>query len=108
MTTATATAALYAQALQSHADLWLTPLTGVDPRALKHFWYDVLEQSHRVVLARLEEDGGEDGPLQSLSMMLGIAVENASEGNLFQALVPLAYCETVSQELLPQPGRVLQ
>ncbi|WP_333745805.1 hypothetical protein [Streptomyces sp. IBSBF 2950] len=93
------------QVLQSHADLWLTPLTGVDPKTLKHFWYDVLAQSNRVVLARLEEDGGgEDGPLQSFAMMLGMAVQNASEGNLFQALVPLAYCETVSQELLPQPG----
>ncbi|MFH8470414.1 hypothetical protein [Streptomyces sp. NPDC017991] len=92
------------QVLQSHADLWLTPLTGVDPQTLKHFWYDVLDQSNRVVLARLEEDGGEDGPLQSLSMMLGMAVQNASEGNLFQSLVPLAYCETVSQELLPRPG----
>jgi len=93
------------QVLQSHAGLWLTPLTGVDPQALKHSWYDVLDQSNRVVLARLEEDGGgEDGPLQSLSMMLGMAVQNVSEGNPFQALVPLAYCETVSQELLPRTG----
>ncbi|MFE6946136.1 hypothetical protein [Streptomyces chartreusis] len=95
------------QVLQSHADLWLTPLTGVNPQALKYFWYDVLEQSNRVVLARLEEEGGEDGPLQGLAMMLGMAVQSASEGNLFQALVPLSYCETVSQELLPH-GTVLR
>ncbi|MFC8247402.1 hypothetical protein [Streptomyces chartreusis] len=95
------------QVLQSHADLWFTPLTGVDPQALKYSWHDVLNQSKRVVLARLEKDSSEDGPLQSLALMLDMAVQNASEGNLFQALVPLAYCETVSQELLPH-GRVLR
>ncbi|WP_406729505.1 hypothetical protein WJ438_40350 [Streptomyces sp. GD-15H] len=88
------------QVLQSHADLWLTSLTGVNPQALGHFWYDVLDQSNRVLLTRLEEDGGgEDEPLQDLAMMLGMAVQNASEGNLFQALVPLAHCETLTQGL---------
>jgi hypothetical protein len=29
--------------LQSHADLWLTPLSGVDPKKLAGAWPDVLE-----------------------------------------------------------------
>ncbi|EFL12764.1 conserved hypothetical protein [Streptomyces sp. C] len=49
------------QQLQSHADLWLTPLTGVDP-ATHGGWADVLDQADRVLLARVDEAAaaGED------------------------------------------------
>ncbi|MFD6822772.1 hypothetical protein ACFWC5_20715 [Streptomyces sp. NPDC060085] len=33
------------QRLQSHADLWLTPLTGVDPAACGGAWADFLDQA---------------------------------------------------------------
>jgi hypothetical protein len=32
-------------------------------------------------------------------MMLGMASRSAAEGNLYQATVPLAYCETLAQRL---------
>ncbi|WP_258308870.1 hypothetical protein [Streptomyces sp. NWU339] len=35
--------------LQSHADLWLTPLTGVDLAAYGGAWSDVLDQADRVL-----------------------------------------------------------
>ncbi|MCP3771609.1 hypothetical protein [Streptomyces sp. MAR25Y5] len=37
---------------RSHADLWLTRLTGVDPAANGGAWSDVLDQADRVLLAR--------------------------------------------------------
>lgn len=89
------------QLLQSHADLWLTPLTGVDPKAFDGNWADVLEQADRVLQARLEESGdvGEDEPLLSIASMLGIACQNAAEGDLRQATVPLATCESIAGRL---------
>lgn len=89
------------QLLQSHADLWLTPLTGVDPKTYAGVWPEVLDQADRVLRARLGEDAadGEDETLHSLAMMLGMASRNAAEGDLYQATVPLAYCETLAQRL---------
>ncbi|SEG94804.1 hypothetical protein SAMN05216223_13127 [Actinacidiphila yanglinensis] len=89
------------QLLQSHADLWLTPLTGVDPNAFDGVWADVLQQADRVLQARLEErgDAGEDEPLLDLASVLGIACQNAAEGDLHQAAVPLAICETIAGTL---------
>ncbi|MET8168807.1 hypothetical protein ABZT34_31920 [Streptomyces sp. NPDC005329] len=88
------------QLLQSHADLWLTPLTGVDPKTYAGFWPEVLDQADRVMRARLGEDAADgDERLHSLAMMLGMASRNAAEGNLYQATVPLAYCETLAQRL---------
>jgi hypothetical protein len=86
------------QLLQSHADLWLTPLTGVDPKTFGAVWPEVLEQADRVLRARLEE-GGEGELLNSIAMMLGMASEYAAEGDLRQATVPLTYCETMTQRL---------
>lgn len=89
------------QLLQSHADLWLTPLTGVDPKAFDGNWVDVLEQADRVLQARLEESGDvdEDEPLLSIASLLGIARDNAAEGDLRQATVPLATCESIAGDL---------
>ncbi|MFC9684913.1 hypothetical protein [Streptomyces sp. NPDC056948] len=39
------------QLLQSHADLWLTPLTGVEPPARNGAWFDVLDQACQVLNA---------------------------------------------------------
>ncbi|WP_331739451.1 hypothetical protein OG440_41270 (plasmid) [Streptomyces sp. NBC_00637] len=88
------------QLLQSHADLWLTPLTGVDPKTYAGVWPDVLDQADRVLRARLGEDTADgDETLHSLAMMLAMASRNAAEGKLYQATVPLAYCETLAQRL---------
>jgi hypothetical protein len=87
------------QVLQSHADLWLTPLTGVDPTAHAGAWPEVLDQAHRVLRGRLAQVGGEGETLNSLTMMLGMASEYAAGGDLYQATVPLGYCETLAQRL---------
>jgi hypothetical protein len=89
------------QLLQSHADLWLTPLTGVDPKAFDGNWADVLDQADRVVQARLEQLGevGDDEPMLSIATMLGMACQNAAEGDLYQATVPLATCESIAARL---------
>jgi hypothetical protein len=88
------------QLLQSHADLWLTPLTGVDPKTHAGGWPEVLDQADGVLRARLGEDASDgDETLHSLAMMLGMASRNAADGDLYQATVPLAYCETLAQRL---------
>jgi hypothetical protein len=88
------------QLLQSHADLWLTPLTGVAPKAHAGGWPEVLDQADRVLRARLGEDSADgDETLHSIAMMLAMASHNAAEGDLYQATVPLAYCETLAQRL---------
>lgn len=89
------------QQLQSHADLWLTTLTGVDPQALGHVWPDVLDQADRVLLARVEEVGahGEDDPLQNMLAVMGLACRVAAEGDLEVAATSMAHCETLAQRL---------
>ncbi|MFE7161299.1 hypothetical protein [Streptomyces sp. NPDC057636] len=89
------------QVLQSHADLWLASLTGVDPKMYitADKWANVLIQAHRALAEQPECAGGVSEPLNSFLMMLGIAVESAAMGDLYQAIVPLAYCETVSARL---------
>jgi hypothetical protein len=89
------------QLLQSHADLWLTQLTGVDPKAFDGNWAEVLEQADRVLQARLEERGdvGDDEPLLDLSSLLDIARQNAAENDLRQATTPLAVCESIAGSL---------
>ncbi|WP_019074338.1 hypothetical protein [Streptomyces hokutonensis] len=93
------------QLLQSHADLWLTPLTGVRADTYGGVWYDVLEQAERVVRERLEQEGDadEDGPLQSIVTMMWFACRAANEGDLMQAAVSLGYCETLAQSLEARP-----
>ncbi|WP_329583171.1 hypothetical protein [Streptomyces sp. NBC_01361] len=90
------------QVLQSHADLWLTPLTGVDPKMYitADKWADVLVQARRALAEQPEYAAGVGEPLNSLLMMLEIAVKNTVMGDLYQATVPLAFCETVSARLL--------
>ncbi|WP_237409061.1 hypothetical protein [Streptomyces sp. M2CJ-2] len=89
------------QLLQSHADLWLTPLTGVDPKTHAGGWPDVLDQADCVLRTRLGEDAadGGDETLHSIALMLEMASRNAAEGNLYQATVPLAHCETLALRL---------
>lgn len=87
------------QVLQSHADLWLTSVTGVDPPTSTGGWRRVLDQAHRVLSERLTKAGGEGEPLNSLTLMLGMAAEYAEGGDLYQATVPLGYCETLSRNL---------
>jgi hypothetical protein len=88
------------QLLESHAVLWLTPLTGLDPEAFEGTW-DVLDQADRVLQARLEESGdvGQDEPLWRIASLLGLAHMNAAEGNFYQVTVPLAICESVAAGL---------
>ncbi|MER7827016.1 hypothetical protein ABTX85_31155 [Streptomyces sp. NPDC096097] len=89
------------QQLQSHADLWLTPLTGVDPAAYGGAWADVLDQADRVLLARVGESAaaGEDSPLQNMLALMDVAQRAAARGNLRVAATSLAYCETFAQGL---------
>jgi hypothetical protein len=89
------------QLLQSHADLWLTQLTGVDPKAFDGNWVEVLDQADRVLQARLEEHGdvGDDEPLLDLASLLDIARQNAAENDLRQATTPLAVCESIAGSL---------
>ncbi|MGJ5899297.1 hypothetical protein ACSCBZ_46275 [Streptomyces niveiscabiei] len=88
------------QVLQSHADLWLTALTGVDPAAYGDVWSDVLDQADRVLRERLEQDAGEDGEHSMLTMMW-LARRAAAEGNLMQAASALGYCETIADGMGP-------
>ncbi|MET7898593.1 hypothetical protein [Streptomyces mirabilis] len=87
------------QVLQSHADLWLTALTGVDPAAYGAVWSDVLDQADRVLRERLEQDAdaGEDGPEHSMLTMMWLARRAAAEGNLMQTASALGYCETIAE-----------
>ncbi|MER5185696.1 hypothetical protein ABT009_46885 [Streptomyces sp. NPDC002896] len=84
------------QVLQSHADLWLTPLTGVDPATHAGAWPETLGQAHRLLTARLAKADGEGETLNSLTMMLRMAAEYAEAGNLYQTTGPLGYGETLS------------
>ncbi|MCG7526931.1 hypothetical protein MHW47_21090 [Streptomyces sp. OfavH-34-F] len=85
------------QQLRSHADLWLTTLTGVDPQALGYIWSDVLDQADRVLLTLVEEAGadGEDSPLQIMLAVMGVACRAAGEGDLEVAAASLGHCETL-------------
>ncbi|MFI9311459.1 hypothetical protein [Streptomyces triculaminicus] len=89
------------QQLQSHADLWLTPLTGVDPAAYGGAWADVLDQADRVLLARVEEAAaaGEDSPLQNMLAVMDVARRAAARGDLGVTAASLGYCETLAQRL---------
>ncbi|MGW1520821.1 hypothetical protein [Streptomyces sp. NPDC002287] len=88
------------QQLQSHADLWLTSLTGVDPAA-HDGWADVLDRADRVLLARVDEAAaaGEDSPLQNMLAFMDVAQRAAARGDLRVAATSLAYCETFAQSL---------
>jgi hypothetical protein len=74
------------QLLQSHADLWLTPLTGVRPETYGGVWSDVLDQA-TACCERLQQDADadEDGPLQSMMTMMWLARRSAAKGDLLQA-----------------------
>ncbi|MCX4971058.1 hypothetical protein OHA98_41340 [Streptomyces sp. NBC_00654] len=87
--------------LQSHADLWLTRLTGVDPAAYDGVWAEVLDQADRVLLTRFEEAGttGEDSPLQNMLAPMDMARQYAAEGDLGMAATSLGYCETFARNL---------
>ncbi|GAA2616017.1 hypothetical protein GCM10010304_81810 [Streptomyces roseoviolaceus] len=88
------------QLLQSHADLWLTPLTGVEPSARKGAWFDVLDQAYQVLNARAEATAAsENEPLQSILLMMDMARQNAAEGDLFQAAHSLCLCESLVQRM---------
>lgn len=84
--------------LQSHADLWLIPLTGVDPQAHGGHWAAVLEEADRVVRARMGEDAGEDDPLYNLVTLLSVAT--TAVGDPFQLAVSLSHCETFARRAL--------
>lgn len=90
------------QLLQSHADLWLTPLTGVDPKAYGDIWSDVLDRPDRVLSARLDKRqtaSHVEGALQGILTMLDMARRSAAEGDLTQAVTALGYCETMALDL---------
>ncbi|MFD8221962.1 hypothetical protein ACFV2U_52115 [Streptomyces sp. NPDC059697] len=92
------------QLLQSHADLWLTPLTEVRPETYGGVWPNVLNQAGRVLRERLEQDADadEDGPLQGIVTMMWFACRSVDEGDLIQAVTALGYCETLTQALEPR------
>ncbi|MFE5843793.1 hypothetical protein ACFQ7N_19400 [Streptomyces niveus] len=77
------------QVLQSHAALWFTPVTGVDPATCAGGWSEALDRAHRVFADRLMGIGAEGETLNSLTLMLGVAAENVAADDLYQACVPL-------------------
>ncbi|MET7356160.1 hypothetical protein [Streptomyces mirabilis] len=89
------------QRLQSHANLWLTPLTGADPQAYGGAWADFLDQADRILVARVEEAAavGEDSPLQSMLAVMDVARRAAASGDLELAAASLGYCETLAARL---------
>ncbi|MFJ3883204.1 hypothetical protein ACIPW5_37885 [Streptomyces sp. NPDC090077] len=88
------------QRLQSHADLWLTSLTGVDPAA-HDGWAAVLDEVDRVMLAGVGEAAaaGEDSALQNMLVFMDVGRRAAARGDLRVAATSLAYCETFAQGL---------
>ena len=86
--------------LQSHADLWLTPLTGVRPEGFGGVWSEVLNEADRVLVARLEQEtDGEGEVLQGMLAMMDLACRSAAEDNLTQAATSLVLCETLTLRL---------
>ncbi|MET4922985.1 hypothetical protein P3L51_11590 [Streptomyces sp. PSRA5] len=57
------------------------------------------DRAHRVFADRLEKTGAEGKTLNSLTLMLGMAAENAAADNLYQACVPLGWGEPLSLNL---------
>ncbi|MGW1658444.1 hypothetical protein [Streptomyces atratus] len=87
---------------QSHADLWLTPLTGVRPDAFGGVWSEVLNEADRVLVARLEREADGDGEgevLQGMLAMMDLACRSGAEDNLTQAATSLVLCETLALRL---------
>ncbi|SCK54003.1 hypothetical protein YUYDRAFT_07075 [Streptomyces sp. ScaeMP-e48] len=85
---------------QSHADLCLTPLTGVRPEAFGNVWSTVLNEADRVLVARQEEEAdGEDKVLHGMLAMMDLACRAAAEDNLTQAATSLVLCGSLAQSL---------
>lgn len=85
---------------QSHAELWLTPLTGVRPEAFDGVWPKVLNEADRVLVARLEQGtDGEGEVLQGMLAMMDLVCRAAAEGNLTRAATSLVLCESLAQSL---------
>lgn len=86
--------------LRSHADLWLSKLSGLSPEVSDGDWSDVLGQAYEVLSARLDEgdkgDGVEGGGLSGIVTMAGMAHRSAVAGNLFQAALSLCLAETLA------------
>jgi hypothetical protein len=55
------------QLLQSHADLWLKPVTGVHPQTFGGVWSEILDQADRVLATRLEREQGVEGRVHGAS-----------------------------------------
>ncbi|MER6537964.1 hypothetical protein ABT215_30050 [Streptomyces sp900105755] len=89
------------QVLRSHADLWLTSLTGVRADTGDGVWTDVLAEAERVLGARLTRAGAEDGPLQGIAIMIGLARRSSELGDLGQVAAILGYCEMLALSLKP-------
>ncbi|MFB7763273.1 hypothetical protein [Streptomyces xiamenensis] len=87
------------QVLRSHAALWITPVTGVDPATCAGGWPEFLDRAHSVLAGRAAEAGDEEETLNSVTMMLRMAAEDAEAGDLHQATSPLALGETLAQHL---------
>ncbi|MET8755227.1 hypothetical protein ABZW32_34780 [Streptomyces sp. NPDC004667] len=73
------------QQLQSHADLWLTPLTGVDPAA-HDGWADVLDQADRTLLARV--DTGAATPRCNRGRVAGLTCGNTPRSGIQVRVAP--------------------
>ncbi|MFC9431920.1 hypothetical protein [Streptomyces sp. NPDC056987] len=89
--------------LCSHADLWLTDLSGLPREVFDGDWTEALERAHEVLEARLVEDGKTDtedpGVLSDVVMMTGMAHDAAAEGNILQAATSLSFAETLALRL---------
>jgi hypothetical protein len=82
------------QLLQSHAGLWLTPLTGVDPKDPGGNWAAVIQEADRVLRSRLDEDD----PLYNVWSMITFTPEDLSD--LPQMALHLSYCEIYAHRAL--------
>jgi hypothetical protein len=89
------------QALCAHADLWLTPLTGLDP-ADHEGWAAFLRAATTHVDATYDTDGDGDGQWNSVTVFLDQATRFAEEGDLFTALVGIGHAETATSAALAE------
>ncbi|MFJ1751139.1 hypothetical protein ACIOJD_33665 [Streptomyces sp. NPDC088116] len=89
--------------LRSHADLWLTELSGLPREVFDGDWTDALRRACEVLDARLEEESQADtdapGVLSDVALMTSMAHDAAADGSLLQATTCLSHAETLALRL---------
>ncbi|WP_406841653.1 hypothetical protein ACICHK_42490 (plasmid) [Streptomyces sp. AHU1] len=93
------------QLLDSHAELWLTPLTNVRPEIYAGVWSDVLEDALHAFHDQLRHgtNPAASGPLEAIMTMMMLACRSAENGDLDQTATTLSYCEMIALDLLKRP-----